>query len=155
MKLISYIFVHTFALYFWRENSPERGIQSASEWRKHRHFSDDSSEHLWLIIVFISSTASCVIGYNAQRCKNAFVSGSAPASECRFEFSSWWYDTLNALITPVWLKTLIGYFLSFGSCIQNPLGSKIWGGTLNGHDASAWEPKILLIDRGSNTYFTH
>ncbi len=35
----------------------------------------------WLVIAFISSTASCVIGYNAQCCKNASVYGSAPASE--------------------------------------------------------------------------
>ncbi len=38
-------------------------------------------------IAFINSTESCVIGYNAQCCKNASVSGSAPASERRFECS--------------------------------------------------------------------
>ncbi len=44
---------------------------------------------LWLVIAFISSTESCMIGYNAQRArKNTSVSGSAPASERRFEFSS-------------------------------------------------------------------
>ncbi len=32
---------------------------------------------------------------------NASVSGSTPASEHRL--SSWWYDALNVLITPVWL----------------------------------------------------
>ncbi len=94
MKLISYRFVHT-----W-ENSPERGIQSAR-----KHFSYNSSEHLWLVIAFMSSTASCVIGYNAQCCQNvsASVSGSVPASKLRFEFSSWWYDALNDLIMLVWL----------------------------------------------------
>ncbi len=63
MKWISYSQIHknTFALW---ENSPERGIQSASEWRKHRHFSNDSSERLWLVLAFLSSTESCVIGYN-------------------------------------------------------------------------------------------
>ncbi len=64
-KLIFYRFIHIFARYcFWRENSPERGIRSESEWRKHQNFSDDSSERLWL--VFISSTESCVIGYNTR-----------------------------------------------------------------------------------------
>ncbi len=52
-----------------RDNSTERGIQLASEWRKQRQLSDDSSERLWLVIAFISSTGSCVIGYNVQRCK--------------------------------------------------------------------------------------
>ncbi len=144
MKWISYSQIRTHIWTFLRENSPERCIQSAREWRKHLHFSDDSSERLWLVFAFISSTESCVIGYNAVL--YASVSGSAPASERKFEFSSWWYDALNDLITPVWLyyiqKILIGYFLSFGSCIQNPLGSKIWGGTcpltLNGHDASVY-----------------
>ncbi len=42
-----------------------------------------------------------MIGYNAQCCKNTSVSGSAPASQRRFEFSSWWYDALNDLITLV------------------------------------------------------
>ncbi len=58
----------------------------------------NSSERLWLVNTFISSTESCVIGYNAQSCINASVSGSAPASERRYEFSSWWYDALNVLI---------------------------------------------------------
>ncbi len=94
--------------------------------QKHRHFSDDKN----LVIAFIISTESCVIGYNVQCCKNTSVSGSAPASE---QFISWWYDALNDLITLVWLyqiwKILFGYFLSFGSCIQNPLGSKwLWFG---------------------------
>ncbi len=62
MKLISLLFLT-------RENSQERGIQSASKWRKHQHFSDDSSERLWLVTALISSTAWCVIGYNAQCCK--------------------------------------------------------------------------------------
>lgn len=102
-QYLNYRFVHTSALCcFWRENSPERGIQSVSEWRKHRHFSDDSSEHLWLAIAFKSSTESCVIGYNAQHCKNASISGSASASDHRSEFSSWWYDLLNEL-APGWL----------------------------------------------------
>ncbi len=55
---------------------------------KQQCFSDDSSERLWLVIAFISSAESYVIGYNTQRCKNA--SGSVPARESRFEFSSWW-----------------------------------------------------------------
>ncbi len=29
------------------------------------NYSDDSSERLWLVISFINSTESCVIGYNA------------------------------------------------------------------------------------------
>ncbi len=71
MKWISYSQIRTHICTFLRENSPERCIQSASEWRKHLYFSDDSSERLWLVIAFISSTESCVIGYNAQRCKNS------------------------------------------------------------------------------------
>ncbi len=39
---------------------------------------------------FISSTESYVIGYNAQCFKTCVFSGSVPASERRFEFSSWW-----------------------------------------------------------------
>ncbi len=54
-----------------------RKRHSVSEWRKHRYFSDDSSERLWLVIAFISSTASCVIGYDMQRCKNVPFSCSA------------------------------------------------------------------------------
>ncbi len=77
--------------------------------------------------------------------KKNYLSGSAPSSEHRFEFSSWWYDVLNDLITLIWLyqikKILFGCFLSLGSCIQNPLRSEIRGGTcpltLNGHDVSA------------------
>ncbi len=40
----------------------------------------NSSERLWLVSAFISATESPVIGYNAQRCINASVSGSAPAN---------------------------------------------------------------------------
>ncbi len=104
MKLISYLQIRTHIWTFFRwENLPERGIQSASEWRKYLHFSDDSSEHLWLAIAFISSTASFVIDYYVQHCKNASVSGSAPASKSWFEFSSWFHEALNDLITQVWL----------------------------------------------------
>ncbi len=60
--------------------------------------SSDSFKRLWLVIAFIISTESCVIGYNAQSCINASVSGSAPASEHRFDFSSWWFDALDVLI---------------------------------------------------------
>ncbi len=35
----------------------------------------------------------CVIGYNVQCCKNVSISGSAPPSQHRFEFSSWWWRT--------------------------------------------------------------
>ncbi len=45
------------------------GIQSASEWRKPRYFSNGSSERFWLVITFICSTASCVIGYNAVQAR--------------------------------------------------------------------------------------
>ncbi len=51
---------------------------------------DDSSECLWLVHAFVSLTESYLIGYNAQCFKNFRVSGSVPASERRFEFSSWW-----------------------------------------------------------------
>ncbi len=137
MKWISYRFVHT-----W-ENSPERGIQSASEWRKHRHFSDDSSERLWLVIAVISSTELCMIVYNAQCCKNASVSGSVPASEHRFEFSSWWWRTEcsnHAGVIVLNIENINRLFFVFWKLHSNSLGSKFWGGTcpltLNGHDAS-------------------
>ncbi len=35
---------------------------------------------LWLVVAFISSTESSVIGYNAQSCIHASVCGSAPAN---------------------------------------------------------------------------
>ncbi len=34
----------------------------------------NSSECIWLAITFISSTDSCVIGYNVQQCKNTWLS---------------------------------------------------------------------------------
>ncbi len=41
--------------------------------RRHKktQFQEDSSERLWLATVSLSSAKSCVIGYNAQYCKNA------------------------------------------------------------------------------------
>ncbi len=82
---LTYRFIHKSTLCcFWRENSPERGIQSAREWRKHRHFSDDSSESLWLVIALISSTASCVTGYNAALYKYVCLWHSAGQSTACF-----------------------------------------------------------------------
>ncbi len=127
MKWISYLQIrkHVCTLLFLTREFARKRYSVNERVKRKLHFSDDSSEHLWLVIAFISSTASCVIGYNAQCFTNVSVSGSVPVSKCRFEFSSWWYDTLNDLITLVWLyKILFAYFLCFGSCIQNPLGSK-------------------------------
>ncbi len=56
IKLISYRFVHICTL--------ER-ISQKEVFRKHQYFSDDSSEHLWLVVAVINSTESLVIGYNA------------------------------------------------------------------------------------------
>ncbi len=67
VKLISYLQIHTHIctlLFLTKEFARKR--YSLSEQVKKTHFTDDSSEHLWLVIPFISSTASCVIGYNAQ-----------------------------------------------------------------------------------------
>ncbi len=100
-------------------------------------FSDDSSERLWLAIAFISSTESCVIGYNAMLYKRLCLWLSASQrSKCRFKFSSWCcqrYNHTGVVVSNIY-KKIFGYFLSFGSCIQNPLRSEIWGGTC---------PKIL------------
>ncbi len=100
MKLISYIFVHTFSLCcFWRENSPERCIQSASE--EKRGILAMTHLNTWLVIASISATASCVIGYNAQCCKNTSVSlaqlqpANADLNLAADE------DALNILIKPV------------------------------------------------------
>ncbi len=98
--------------------------------QKHRHFSDDKN----LVIAFIISTESCVIGYNVQTASEQFI--------------SWWYDALNDLITLVWLyqiwKILFGYFLSFGSCIQNPLGSKwqLWFGRCFANIPKPWHRHV-------------
>ncbi len=79
VKLISYLHIrtHVCTLLFQRREFARKRY-SVSE-----HFNDDSSEHFWLVVEFISSPESCVIGYNAQTC--------LPASE------------LNVLITLVWL----------------------------------------------------
>ncbi len=49
-------------LHFERIHQKEVFSQRASE--ESRHFSNDSSERLWLVLAFLSSTESCVIGYN-------------------------------------------------------------------------------------------
>ncbi len=60
---------HICTLLFQKRDFTRKRYSVSERVKKTRHFSDDSSEHLWLVIAFISSTASCVIGYNAQRCK--------------------------------------------------------------------------------------
>ncbi len=91
----------------------------------------------------------------AQCCKNESVSGSAPASERRFEFSSWWHDAQNVLITRCdcikYRKYDSPILLSFGSCIQNPLGSKIWGGTC----PSLWMGMTPLILSTTSSQHVH
>ncbi len=67
---------------------------------KTQSFSDDSSETLWLAIAFISSTESCVFGYNAALYKRVSLARRRPKHEHRFEFSSWCCVTLHDLITP-------------------------------------------------------
>ncbi len=62
---ISYIIRTSALCYLWWENSRESWIQSASACSEQ----ENSSERLWLAIAFISSTDSCVIGYNAQHLK--------------------------------------------------------------------------------------
>ncbi len=51
---------------------------STPECRKRQ--SDDSSERLWLVIAFINSTASCVIGYNVQCCVRLSLAQRPPAN---------------------------------------------------------------------------
>ncbi len=121
MNLLFTLYAH---LYFvvYDERIHQRAASARIE-TEHQRFSHDSFERLWLIIAFISSTEPRVIVYNAQHCKNAI------------EFSSWWRAALNVLITLVCIlniKTILFghfFFWSLGSCIQNPLGSKIWGAT--------------------------
>ncbi len=117
-------------------------------------FSDDSSERLWLAIAFISSTESCVIGYNAALYKRVGLWLSAcQSAKYRLEFSSWCCERSNhtgVIVSNIYKQILFGYFLSFGSCIQNPPGSEIWGGTLNGHDASAYKYFFLLRNTEAN-----
>ncbi len=89
VKWISYLHRTHFCtlLFLMREFAREFGQRACAL---------NSSERLWLVITFISSTELCVIGYNAQSNINGSV--SSPASERRFEFSSWWFDALNVLI---------------------------------------------------------
>ncbi len=82
------------------------------------------SEHLWLAVAFISSTESCVIGYNVQPCKNVkIISGSVPASERRFEFSSCIFVLLK---------------------LHSKSAQKIWGGRMPPHFQWAWRLWWLL-----------
>ncbi len=48
---------------------------------KTQSFSDDSSETLWLAIAFISSTESCVSGYNAALSKRVSLARRQPKRE--------------------------------------------------------------------------
>ncbi len=59
MKLISYRFTHICTLLFLIREFARKTYWV--EWRKRRHFIDDSSERFWLVIAFISSTESRVI----------------------------------------------------------------------------------------------
>ncbi len=94
-------------------------------------FSDDSSGRLWLAIAFISSTESCVIGYNAALYKRVGLWLSAcQSAKYRLEFSSWCCERSNhtgVIVSNIYKQILFGYFLSFGSCIQNPLAQKSEG----------------------------
>ncbi len=59
-------------------------------------FSDGSSGRLWLAIAFISSTESCVIGYNSALYKRVGLWLSASQSaKYRLEFSSWCCERSN------------------------------------------------------------
>ncbi len=103
----------------------------------------NSSERLWLVIAFLSSTESCVIGYNAHSCINGPISGSAPTSERRFEFSSWWFDALILIL--MWLYQICNKYYSAIFCLLEAAFKihliKTLRGTcpltFNGHDASA------------------
>ncbi len=99
MKLISYIVCTSALCCFWWENSPESSVSELAPWTKHC-VSVVTHQCLWLAIAFIRSTESVWLVI-MQRCKNASVSGSAPASELKLEFSGWWFDALNDLITSV------------------------------------------------------
>ncbi len=63
-------------------------------------FGDDSSERLWLVIAFISSKESCVIGYKAALYKRVrlWLSALAKAPNADLNLAA---DAVNDLITPV------------------------------------------------------
>ncbi len=83
-----------------------------------------------------------------QRCTNASVSGSAPAKAPNTDLNLA-ADAVNDLITLVWLyqiyiKNIIRLFFFFWKLHSKSTCSEIWGGTLNGHDASAYKCFFLL-----------
>ncbi len=72
--------------------------------------------------------SSCVIGYTAQCCINglslaqcqpANADLNLAANDRRTERSN------HACVIVLNIENIKGYFLSFGSCLQNPLGSQI------------------------------
>ncbi len=91
MKWISYLHRTHFCTFLFLKREFTREFSQ----RARALNSADSSECLWLVIAFICSTESSVIGY-IQSCIRAWLWLSA--SERRFEFSSEWFEALNVLI---------------------------------------------------------
>ncbi len=76
----------------------------------------NSSERLWLVFAFISSTESSVIGYNAQSWINVSVSGSAPANAdlnlaadhvMHWMFYSWIHERYNVIVSNILLEAAL------------------------------------------------
>ncbi len=90
-------------------------------------FSADSSEHLWLVIAFISSTEPCVIDYNVKT--RLYLAqhqpGNADLNLAADDRRAERFNHSGGIVSNI--EILFGYFLYFGSCIQNPLGSKSSG----------------------------
>ncbi len=88
-------------------------------------FSADSSEHLWLVIAFISSTEPCVIDYNVKT--RLYLAqhqpGNADLNLAADDRRAERFNHSGGIVSNI--EILYGYFLYFGSCIQNPLGSII------------------------------
>ncbi len=150
VKWISYLHhTHFYTFFLMREFTREFSQRACAL------NSSDSSERLWLVIAFISSTESSVIGYNEQSCINASVSGSAPASEHRFEFSSWWFDALdilnheryNVIVSNI-TNIIRLFFCLLEAALKIHLAQKSEGAhaplNLNGHDASVhWTFQLI------------
>ncbi len=106
-------------------------------------------ELIWTFLIghcIKSSTASSVIGYNAQGCKHASVSGSAPTSERRFEFmiiTSWWFDALHFFIMydTTWLYQIQQMLIFF--VFWKLLSNSTWLKNLRGH-MPQWAWRLCL-----------
>ncbi len=77
---------------------------------------------MWLVIM--RSTVQTRL--SLAQCQPANADLNLAADDRRTERSNLiWYNHADVIVSNI--ENIIRLFLSFGSCIQNPLGSKIWG----------------------------